>query len=126
MRNLALAVVLLLSGSQALALPCVGDYKEYRRRMLRSDWEGKICPPNEIAHLEDFPELCFEDEDTSKTVKKVTSYWTAPDRSSVAFTVIYEQEIGMCVPPNVENYWEPFKIIRETPEIGYATGGASK
>ena len=116
MKKLIIAMVLLLSGSPAMAMPCIGDYQEYRRRLLRTDWKIKEeCPANQVSHMESFPELCWEGKKPSDEWSHPTAYFISPKGKTVAFTVIFEEEIGLCVPPNIEGHWDPFVVIPEGP-----------
>ena len=116
MRKIMIGLAFLICGSPAMALPCVGDYQEYRRRLLRTDWKIKEeCPAKKVAHMESFPELCWKEKSQTDKWSHPTAYFISPKGQTVAFTVIYEDGIGLCVPPNIEGHWDPFVIIPEEP-----------
>ena len=65
--------------------------------------------------MESFPELCWEGKKATEKWSNPTAYFISPKGQTVAFTVIYEDEIGLCVPPNIEGHWDPFVVIPEGP-----------
>ena len=61
MKLLVLSVALLLTGGSAAAMPCIGDYEEYREKLELMGFEPDACPYNMTPIIkDDFPEMCMK------------------------------------------------------------------
>ena len=109
MKLLVLSVALLLTGGSAAAMPCIGDYEEYREKLELMGFEPDVCPYNMTPIIkDDFPEMCMKN--TSSGMYPV-AFWKQSQayadeyragRKGIGFVVLFDERIGFCVPPQVE------------------------
>ena len=111
MKRMATAVMaVLLTAGQASAMPCIGDYEEYRLKLELMGFEPDDCPINMTPIIkDDFPEMCMKN--TSSGMYPV-AFWKQSQayadehqggmRRGIGFVVLFDERIGFCVPPQVE------------------------
>lgn len=110
MKLLSLSVALLLTGGSAAAMPCIGDYEEYREKLELKGFEPDACPYNMTPVLEeDMPEMCMKNTSTNrypvafwKQSQAYADKYQEGVRKGIGFVVLFDEKIGLCVPPQIE------------------------
>ena len=110
MKLLVLSVVLLLTGGSAAAMPCIGDYEEYREKLELMGFEPDACPHNMTPIIkDDFPEMCMKNTSSGmypvafwKQSQAYADEYREGQRKGIGFVVLFDERIGFCVPPQVE------------------------